>query len=93
MAEVDQPPMELASPEPVIEIKAKPLDLGIAFRQKGSDIIVSDLLTKYKLLAIFFGKPDCSITKTFLPVLKQFYEEVNLEQKELEVLYIGVSRN
>jgi hypothetical protein len=48
------------------------------FRQKGTDIIVPDLLTKYKLLAIFFGKPDCSITRTFLPTLMNFYEEINL---------------
>ena len=62
------------SPQPPIEIKIKPLDLGVAFRQKGSDIAISDLLTKFKLLALFFGKPECSITKTFLPTVQQFYE-------------------
>jgi len=92
MAE-EEPPLEIVSPQPSVEIKVKPLDLGITFRQKGLDVSVPDLLTKFKLLAVFFGKPECSITRTFLPTLQQFYEDVNLEQKELEVLYIGVGRN
>lgn len=34
----------------------------------------------------------CSISKAFLPSLKAFYEEVNLESKKLEIIYVGFDK-
>lgn len=34
----------------------------------------------------------CCVCKTFAPLLKAFYEEVNLEEKRLEIIYVGFDK-
>ena len=42
------------------------------------------------------GTPDltqCNISKAFLPLLKTAYNEVNLEEKKIEIIYVGFDKN
>lgn len=47
------------------------------------------------LLCSIMGKNriiKCCVCKTFAPLLKAFYEEVNLEEKRLEIIYVGFDK-
>lgn len=35
---------------------------------------------------------QCNISKSFVPILKNFYEEVNLEDKKVEIIYVGFDK-
>lgn len=35
---------------------------------------------------------QCCVCKTFAPLLKAFYEEVNLEDKRMEIIYVGFDK-
>jgi len=41
---------------------------------------------------MFFGAGYCPATKSFLPTLIEFYNEVNTEQKLLEIVYVSYDR-
>jgi len=36
---------------------------------------------------------QCNVSRSFLPVLQSFYNEVNLEEKKLEIIYVGFDKN
>ena len=45
------------------------------------------------MLRGFVGEPvitQCIITKDFLKYLRPFYEEINIEQKELEIVFVAM---
>lgn len=35
---------------------------------------------------------QCNICKAFIATLKSFYEEVNLEDKKIEIIYVGLDK-
>ena len=35
---------------------------------------------------------QCNVSKSFVVALKKFYEEVNLEDKKVEVIYVGLDK-
>lgn len=35
---------------------------------------------------------QCNVCKSFAPLLKKFYEEVNLEEKRIEIIYVGLDK-
>ena len=46
-----------------------------------------------KYVLLFFSAGWCAPCEQFLQVLKDFYGEVNIEEKKIEVLYISSDKN
>lgn len=46
-------------------------------------------LKEKQMVCLFFGAGWCPICQTFLPKLIEFYNEVNIEEKVLEIIYIS----
>ena len=46
-----------------------------------------------KFVGLFFSSHWCPPCRTFLPVLRDFYNEINLEEKKIEILFLSVDPN
>lgn len=41
---------------------------------------------------LYFGAAWCNISRPFSQQLKSYYEEINLENKKLEIIYVSVDK-
>ena len=45
-------------------------------------------INEKKLLLLYFSGSFCPISRAFTPRLKDFYDEVNFENKMIEIIYV-----
>ena len=62
--------------------------LGYRFYCKAQPLEIHPLRTN-KLVSLYFGANWCAPSEVFLPKLIEFYNEVNLEDKVLEIVYVS----
>lgn len=62
--------------------------LGYRFYCKSQPLEIFPLRNN-KLVCLYFGANWCAPSQVFLPKLKEFYEEVNLDDKVLEIVYVS----
>lgn len=70
-----------------IKIIKEPFQLGTKFKLKSVDIN-KNIVGDYKVICLYFGGYQCPPCQGFLPKLIQFYNEINTEEKVLEVIYV-----
>uniref|UniRef100_A0A0K0EJG4 protein-disulfide reductase n=1 Tax=Strongyloides stercoralis TaxID=6248 RepID=A0A0K0EJG4_STRER len=54
---------------------------------KGTDLL------KDKVTAIYFSASWCGPCKQFTPLLKEFYDKVNKDKQNMEVIFLSLDRN
>ena len=69
---------------------------GETEREKEMTLVTDDCglleITRSKFIGLFFSAHWCPPCQNFLPILKDFYSEVNLDDKEFEVLFISTDK-
>jgi hypothetical protein len=49
-------------------------------------------LTAHEVTLLYFGAAWCNISKPFSRQLKACYDEINLEHKKLEIIYVSMDK-
>ena len=62
--------------------------LGTKFIHK-SEVVEIQPLKSYEVVCLYFGAGWCPPCSTFLPLLLEFYNEVNIENKIVEIIYVS----
>lgn len=46
-----------------------------------------------KIVGIYFGSYWCPASRNFTKILTEFYNEINIDEKQFEIIYIPIDRN
>ena len=50
-------------------------------------------MKKTEIIALYFSGKWCKPCEMFTPILTKFYEQVNKEKKQLEIIYVSTDEN
>jgi len=59
---------------------------------KNGDVVDKSTLEQPETVALFFSANFCKPCHEFLPLLKDFYDEVNEDQKKLEIVFVSLDK-
>ena len=62
---------------------------GANFLNHGQSDVNLDAINAAKIVCLFFGAQRCPACKAFLPLLVEFYKEVNFDEPLMEVMYVA----
>ena len=67
---------------------------GIQLQRKDGSLVSSEVaLTGAKRVALYFSAHWCPPCRKFTPILKDIYEEVNENEKTIEVIYVSSDKS
>lgn len=67
---------------------------GLTFQRKdGSLVEASDAFADCSKIALYFSAHWCPPCRKFTPALKDFYEEVNDGQKQVEIVFVSADKS
>lgn len=61
--------------------------------RNGSAVDSASVLGKPATVALYFSANFCKPCHEFLPMLKDFYDEVNEDEKKVEIIYVSLDKN
>ena len=56
---------------------------------KTGEVHVTDALKDAKLIGLYFSMHDCAPCQQFTPVFAELYNELNVDEKVIEVVYLS----
>ncbi|TYZ63906.1 hypothetical protein PybrP1_012153 [[Pythium] brassicae (nom. inval.)] len=62
---------------------------GVQLVNAAGDVCVGEDVARGKVLALYFAADWCPDCRDFQPVLNAFYKKVNVDVKQLEIVFVG----
>jgi thiol-disulfide isomerase/thioredoxin len=59
---------------------------------RDGNVVDHSCLTRAGTVALYFSADFCKPCHEFLPLLKDFYEEVNEDEKKVEIVYVSLDK-
>lgn len=63
------------------------------FDRSGAPVDKASILDKPEKVALYFSGHFCAPCRTFTPLLKDFYDEVNEDEKKLEIIFVSLDKS
>lgn len=56
---------------------------------KNGEVDATDAFKDAKIIGLYFSKKDCAPCQKFTPIFSELYNEMNVEEKVFEVVYLS----
>lgn len=75
------------------EIEEEESFFGTLFLNSSGDEENAGVLKEVDIVCLYFGAKYCPPTRIFTPILKEYYDEVNMVEKVFEIIYVSQDKD